>query len=758
MMDSKPQNGLAGLKHWRYDMMAGLQVALVSLPLSLGIAVASGAPPVTGLVSAIIAGLIFPVLGGAYVTISGPAAGLAPALMAGMLTLGHGDLAAGYPLLLVAIFLTGALQQVLAAFRAGKFSLFFPVVVVEGMLAAIGLIIIIKQLPLLVGDPVAAPKNMLAAVANLPTVVRRADLAVFVIGTLGLALMFALQRWRLRFLPPPLAVAAFGIAAGYIFDLPEKYLIHVPGGLLDSITLPRVGDVWSKPDLWFAVLTVVITLTLIDSIESLATISAVDKIDPYRRQSDPNQTLRAMGVSNMLSSLAGGLTIIPGGVKSRANIDAGGRTLWANGYNAIYLLIFLALGAAFINRIPLAALAAVLVYVGWRLCEPQVFAKTLKTGIEELLTFTVTILGILATDLLVGIFIGIGFKLLMMLYLLGPALNDLLLGRVTLRRWLEAWRVALLSLFRNPVIRSRTTGGEGARHHELTIGTAVCFNLLQLDRELEKAPRDAAVSVVVTESVRFIDHTVMEYFAHQAEQLAQAGRAFRLAELEQLHRVSGHPMAAAIRDARMKREQADLSIRQQEMQAIAARHQMSISHRTLAVTNTHGFVYFSRGDNKRESNTIGGEIDGWPVKVFDYSHTAVPDYYAEHRHSLLMLSLPCELPDFVITPHRYLERYLVELQELTFEDDTAFSAIYHVYGVPSVSVRPQLSAELRRFLLEHPGFYVEFRRRAVLAFRPRVDLEPGDGVDLLLVLARLLRATLCPAIPREAGVARHETS
>ena len=153
MMNDKPRNGIAGLKHWRYDLLAGLQVALVSLPLSLGIAVASGAPPITGIISAIIAGLIFPFLGGAYVTISGPAAGLAPALLAGILLLGNGDLAAGYPILLVAICLTGLLQVVLSMFNLGKWaSMFLPVTLVKAMLAAIGLMIILKQVRALLGD------------------------------------------------------------------------------------------------------------------------------------------------------------------------------------------------------------------------------------------------------------------------------------------------------------------------------------------------------------------------------------------------------------------------------------------------------------------------------------------------------------------------------------------------------------------------------------------------------------------------------
>ena len=164
----KPENGVAGLKHWRYDLIAGLQVSLVGLPLSLGIAVASGAPPVTGLISAIIAGLIFPLLGGAYVTISGPAAGLAPALLAGTLTLGNGDLAAGYPLVLVAICLAGLVQVLLSLLRAGKFAIFLPISAVEGMLAAIGLMIIVKMIPALVGHLTPPVKSIPAAIGLIP--------------------------------------------------------------------------------------------------------------------------------------------------------------------------------------------------------------------------------------------------------------------------------------------------------------------------------------------------------------------------------------------------------------------------------------------------------------------------------------------------------------------------------------------------------------------------------------------------------------
>ena len=469
----KPQNGIKGLKHWRYDLGAGLQVALVSMPLSLGIAIASGAPPVTGVISAIIAGLIFPFLGGAYVTISGPAAGLAPALLAGMILLGEGDLAAGYPLLLVAILLTGLVQIVLSLFKAGRFALFLPVTVVEAMLAAIGIMIIVKQIPALLGDFVAPAKSMLVTVANLPASFLKIDPAIATIGGVCLFLLFYLNRTRrawLRRIPPPLFVAGVGIGLGYLLALEPKYLIAMPDNILEGgITLPAFEAVWNRPELWWSILLVVITLTLIDGIESLATIAAVDKIDPYRRKSHPNVTLRAMGVSNMLSSIFGGLTIIPGGVKSRANIDAGGRTLWANFYNAVFLIVFLFLAKDLIARIPLAAIGAILVYVGWRLCEIQVFRKTFAIGRDQMLIFVVTVAAIIATDLLSGILLGVAAEIALLVYLLTPLLRAVLTGRLSFAQSFKLLWGNLAGLFRNPVINVKVEEHAERPHYRISL-------------------------------------------------------------------------------------------------------------------------------------------------------------------------------------------------------------------------------------------------------------------------------------------------
>ena len=381
----KPENGLAGLKHWRHDLLAGMVVSLVSVPFSLGIAVASGAPPVCGLISAIIAGLILPFLGGSYVTISGPAAGLAPALFAAMILLGKGDRAVGYPLLLVAICLTGVVQIVLAKFRLARFSAIFPASVVEGMLAAIGLLIIAKQLPLIFGSPhnSFAAHEFWGIVRETPSQFLRMDPKVFFLGAFTLALIFALASLKTRWVkvvPPQVIAAIVGLIIGRLLGLTGDRLIFIPDHpLRNGFQWPHFQQALANNSLWWPIFTTVLTLTLIDGVESLATIAAIDKIDPFKRKSDPNRTLNAMGVSNLCSSLAGGLTIIPGGVKSTTGILSGARTQWANFYNACFLLAYLLLGRQLINLMPMSVLGAIVLYTGYKLCTPR-FGSTSPTS------------------------------------------------------------------------------------------------------------------------------------------------------------------------------------------------------------------------------------------------------------------------------------------------------------------------------------------------------------------------------------------
>lgn len=565
----KPQNGIRGLKHWRYDVLAGLQVALVGLPLSLGIAVASGAPPITGVISAIIAGFVFPFLGGAYVTISGPAAGLAPALLAGMIALGHGDLAAGYPLLLVAICLTGVVQVILSIFRAGRFALYFPISVVEGMLSAIGLLIIIKQIPQLLGAQLPPVKSIPAAILAIPHNIQEMNPMIFLVGGIALVLLFLLssrkERWA-TLLPPPLLVVALGGVAGWLLQFPQEYLVQVPVDIFEhGIHFPHFSDAWQHQDLWMAFLVTIITLTLIDGTESLATIAAVDKIDPFHRKSDPNVTLRAMGISNILSSLAGGLTIIPGGIKSTTNILAGGRTLWANFYYACCLSLFLWFGTKLINLIPLTVLAALLIWIGWQLCAPRIFLKILTVGKEQLLIAVVTVLVTLYTsDLLEGVALGTLTKIVVLCVdLIRASAKETRPGESILRRFARLLSAAFEELFSNPVIRIgdgratrkryngmtvstgaiRGTVGEMKNPYKIYLSSVTCMNLMKLDKALNETlfiPANSKANFLIILAGQIIDHTSMEYLHHFQDQCIAAGHTCAIVGVDHFRSFSDH--------------------------------------------------------------------------------------------------------------------------------------------------------------------------------------------------------------------------
>ena len=523
----KPRNGVAGLKYWRYDLRSGFTVAMISVPFSMGIAITSGAPPICGITSAIIAGFVLPFLGGSYVTISGPAAGLAPALFAGMVTLGairlgggaskSELLAVGYPLVLVAIAIAGVVQVILAKLKVARLSAIFPAAAIQGMLAAIGLMIIAKQIPLFMGVKFEA-HEFWAILGEVPRHVGSMNHQVFALGLGCLAALFvlsALPGRLLKVMPPPVWVFFAGtVVSTVILKLDKHYLINVPGSLMHGVVFPQFGDVFAHAALWIPLAYLVVTLVLIDGTESLATIAAADKIDTFRRRSDPDRTLLAMGVSNVASSLLGGLTIIPGMVKTTANVLGGGRTQWANFYNACFLLTFLLLGRDLIDMVPLTVLAAILVFIGYKLCKPALWLRVARVGTEQFVVFVTTLLVTLATDLLIGIAAGIILELVLNLWLVG-LWHTLRNGSQSAKPSLG---VRFLSLFRNPV--SQREFDDGAYHLYLD-GPLVCFNLFHVIRELGQLPQDTqAVHLHLSSRVPLVDHTTGESLRYFLEEFS----------------------------------------------------------------------------------------------------------------------------------------------------------------------------------------------------------------------------------------------
>jgi len=542
----KPQNGIAGLKHLRHDVVAGIVVSLVSLPLSSGIAIASGAPPVYGLISAIIAGLLFPLLGGAYVTISGPAAGLAPAILAIMVALGGaGDaehVGQGYHLLLVVIFMVGCAQLVMAALKLARYCAIIPASVVEGMLASIGLMIIFKSFPMFfgfTGKPHA--HEFFEYVGEFPVYARGMTVPAFAVSFATLALLFWLGSLKhvkvLKIVPPQLIAVVAGTLLGVAFrlkDLGPGFLISLPESPFHGVHLPAFGELLARRELWYAAFMGVITLTMIDGVESLATAMAIDRIDPFHRKSQPNRVLFAMGVSNIASSLLGGLTIIPGGVKSKANIASGGRTLWANFTNAVCLIVYMVFARDLINLIPKGVLASVLIYTGWKMCEPLIWNHIAHIGKEQLCMFAFTIVCTLATDLLWGIVAGVAAKFALNTYLYRRSLLD---SEVTERQRSTLFQ-GMYDFFANPVWRRETVGDT---YHLYLNKPLVCFNTMRVSAELDQVPKSVkAVFLHLDPCVALIDHTSCDNLLGVVQEYSHNNVPVEIVGLDSMRPLSEH--------------------------------------------------------------------------------------------------------------------------------------------------------------------------------------------------------------------------
>ena len=401
----------------RADLLASIVVALVALPLCLGIALASGAPLLSGLVAGIIGGLVVGALSPSHVQVSGPAAGLTAVMLAAIASQGS------FERVLPAVMIGGLLQLVLGAFKTGFLARFVPTNVILGMLAAIGGILILKQLPHLVGwdadsmgDESFLQPDHENTFSELIQAAEHIHPGAAIVGLLSLGLLLAWPKlpWpSVRAVPGPLAVVVFGglLApiiglAGAPFLIEESHRVAIPTGGPSALLglLPRPDwSALSSPSTW----SVGITLGLVASLETLLCLEASVKIDPQRRLANPDRELLAQGAGNLLSGLLGGLPLTGVVVRSSANVAAGGKTRWSGLLHGFWLLIAtLGLGSV-INQIPLAALAAVLLQVGWKLCSPSIFKQVWARGRSQIVPFVITAVAILLTDLLTGVLVGL---------------------------------------------------------------------------------------------------------------------------------------------------------------------------------------------------------------------------------------------------------------------------------------------------------------------------------------------------------------
>ncbi len=532
-LGAPPRGDLGGLRaHLGADAYAGFLVFLIALPLCLGISLASGYPAVAGLFTAIVGALVATLVSDSELTIKGPAAGLIVIALGAITELGqvYGAERA-YPLALGVGVAAGALQVGFALLRTGVLGELFPSSAVHGMLAAIGIIIVSKQAPVALG--VSAKGEPLELLRRLPEFVQAMNPAVACIGLTSLAVLFGLpplaRRYAaLRRVPAPVVVLALAVPLGLAFDLThehtyrllghehtlsEAYLVAVPTDLLRAVTFPDFGALGAWVGWKWAIM-----FALIGSLESLLSAKAVDLLDPWRRRTNLDRDLLAIGVGNALAASIGGLPMISEIVRSKASVDSGARTRFANLWHGAFLLACLLAIPGLLHHIPLAALSALLIYTGLRLASPREFLHVLEIGREQLLVFVGTLVCVLATDLLVGVCFGI-----------------------VLKAGLHLWSGVPLRAMVQPRF-------EVARQGERVVVTpeqpAVFSNWIALRRRLEEARAPGVMVVLDLSRADLVDHTTMDRLREQVDVFAREGARLELEGLEDLQGASGHPLAA----------------------------------------------------------------------------------------------------------------------------------------------------------------------------------------------------------------------
>jgi MFS superfamily sulfate permease-like transporter len=411
------------------DLPASLVVFLVALPLCLGIALASGAPLFSGVIAGIVGGIVVGSFSGSQLSVSGPAAGLTTIVLASISKLGS------YETFLAAVVLAGVLQLTLGYLRAGSIGNYFPSSVIKGMLAAIGLILILKQIPHAfgydkdyVGDESFIQPDGQNTFTELLAAYQFLNPAAIIISVISLFILILWERpWVkkqkfLQMVPAPLLVVIVGVVLNGFFKtaftgfaIGEEHLVSLPvangiAGFVSQFSFPDFASI-ARTD----TIVVAFTIAIIASLESLLSLEAVDKLDPEKRNSPQNQELKAQGLGNVVSGLIGGLPVTAVIVRSSANVGAGAKSKASAIMHGILLLVTVMLIPGLLNLIPLASLAAILITVGYKLVKPSLVVSMYHKGKDQFIPFLLTIVAILFTDLLVGIGIGIAVGLIFVL-------------------------------------------------------------------------------------------------------------------------------------------------------------------------------------------------------------------------------------------------------------------------------------------------------------------------------------------------------
>lgn len=718
------------LSDLRSNLIAGFVVSLIALPLALGLAIASGFPMVAGVITAVVGGVLVSILGGSHVTITGPGYGLVVVFLSAVTVLGAGDMQAGYLYALAAVVISGVLIALFGLLRFGALSDFFPATAIQGMLSAIGLMLLIKQLYVMLGDLKTKGKifDLILGLPDLFSSLKNAGVGTLYavgIGVVSLFIMVFYSRVRNRFfklIPAPMWVILLALVFDSFFKLigsdnpiKAELMIRLPDNMLSSFPSPDFSKL-KEPVFWGIVLSV----TLVSSIESLLSIKAVDKLDPLKRRSNTNKDMRALGLATIVSGFLGGMNVVTVISRSSVNVNNQATRRISNFFHALFLLLIVVVFQDQLKRIPFTSLAAILVYTGYKLATPAIFVRMYQIGKEQLFVFLATVVSTLLTDLITGIFVG----------LVATFVTHVVLNKAF---WLFS-----RNLLKPNVLMYKEN--ETQNYYVGVIHFCTFLNFYKLKSKLDMIPQDMR-AVVDFSLCSFVDHTVQEGLQHFEELFEQKGGALEIIGLDVHDTESSHPFAVrTLRPMRPFRVfGSGKTKRQQQLEALG--HEKGWRYSEAPKKNKflfRGHPVYQVAKVEQTYNLI--ENKEKTLSLFDI-HYSEGAFIAKEsvQTTLLRIKLDKQIPVFSFDRELLLEKlsHLAGIHDVDFPEFPEFSRTFYVQGDSPKKLRAFFDAKMVSFFSAYGFYHIMSNGRELLVrqfLRPATPAESAAMIEFGLDL------------------------
>ncbi|QTE23576.1 SulP family inorganic anion transporter [Polaribacter cellanae] len=679
------------------NLFSGFVVSLIALPLGLGLALASGAPPISGIIAAIIGGIVVALIGGSHVTITGPGNGLVVVILASITTLGNGGMQQGFLYTLAAIVISGVIMIILGFLRMGSLGDFFPASAIQGMLAAIGIGIFAKQIHVMLGD-LKAKGSIIDLLIQIPegilNFIKTDDSSTFYAGLIGIVSLFIMifySKIRNRYfqlIPAPMWIVVLSVGLYYYFDLFSAHdypihkdlLINLPNDILSNFAFPDFGKVYHAD-----FINAVIAITLISSIESLLSIKAVDKLDPLKRRSNINKDIRALGIATVISGFLGGLNVVTVIARSSVNVNNKGSNKSANFFHATFLVLFIVLFAAELRKIPLPALAAILVFTGYKLAAPKNIQKVFKIGKEQLIIFTVTLLVTIYTSLIIGILNGI-----IITFVIHVFINK-----------------NVLLFIKNALKPNVLMFKEDEKYYVSVKNFSSFLNYTKLKTKLDQIP-ETQEAIIDFSLCDFVDHSVMENMSNYIANFDRKGGHFEVIGLDDAKSGSAHPFAMRkLLPKKFVPKERVLTKRQKSIQKISEEmHYSYDAFSDIEMEELPNFGYFKTKNIDKVSNVLSNE----DCTMFDVQFSE-GELIAKQVIKATMLHIHPKkiLPKFTLDKEGVFEYiyHFAGYKDIDIDAHPDFSKRFYLSGKNEEKIRDYFTDELILFFESNKQYHIE---------------------------------------------------